>query len=151
MSTNKFTIELKADESNFNEIANSVRGLAAALKEAGPELETIKRSLESLRAIATISTDFAGFTKAVEKTEDAMLQVERATRNAARAAEDLDEQLNGARITAGALADNLATVGRASARMADSVSLATDALDDAAEQSARAGSELDDLRVGDFT
>lgn len=128
MSTNKFTIELKADESNFSEIADSIRRLSAALRDSVPDIDAVKRGLESIKQTSEISSNFADINKHVELTADAMLDAERATKQTIRSVEELDDELNGARRTALSLADAIEKVDSASGLMSNSADRITTAL-----------------------
>jgi hypothetical protein len=105
MNQDKFTIQLDAKAENFAAVADSVRELGTALKSAAPDLDALKRALESLSGVARVSATLTETAKTASKLADEFLKIERATRDVRRGVTELDEELNGARITAGSLGD----------------------------------------------
>ena len=145
MNQDKFTIQLDAKAENFAAVAESVRELGTALKGAGPDLDALKRALEGLSDVARVSATLAETAKTAGKLTDEFVRMDRATRDVRRGVGDLDEELNGARITAGSLADAMGRLRVGSVRLEDALESSSDAADDTASSFRAASAGIDDL------
>ena len=145
MNQDKFTIQLDAKAENFAAVAESVRELGTALKGAGPDLDALKRALEGLSDVARVSATLAETAKTAGKLTDEFVRMDRATRDVRRGVGDLDEELNGARITAGSLADAMGRLRVGSVRLENALDSSSDAADDTASSMRAASAEIDDL------
>lgn len=145
MNQDKFTIQLDAKAENFAAVAESVRELGTALKGAAPDLDALKRALEGLSDVARVSATLAETAKTAGKLTDEFVRMDRATRDVRRGVGDLDEELNGARITAGSLADAMGRLRVGSVRLEDALDSSSDAADDTASSFRAASAGIDDL------
>lgn len=145
MNQDKFTIQLDAKAENFAAVAESVRELGTALKGAAPDLDALKRTLESLSGLSQVVTTLAETTKSAGKLTDEFIRMDRAARDVRRGVVDLDEDLNGARITAGSLADAMGRLRTGSVRLENALESSSDAVSDTASSLSAASAEMDDL------
>ena len=145
MNQDKFTIQLDAKAENFAAVAESVRELGTALKGAAPDLDALKRALEGLSDVARVSATLAETAKTAGKLTDEFVRMDRATRDVRRGVGDLDEELNGARITAGSLADAMGRLRVGSVRLENALDSSSDAADDTASSFRAASAGIDDL------
>lgn len=145
MNQDKFTIQLDAKAENFAAVAASVRELGTALKGAAPDLDALKRTLESLSGLSQVVTTLAETTKSAGKLTDEFVRMDRAARDVRRGVVDLDEDLNGARITAGSLADAMGRLRTGSVRLENALESSSDAVSDTTSSLSAASAEMDDL------
>ena len=145
MNQDKFTIQLDAKAENFAAVADSVRELGTALKSAAPDLDALKRALESLSGVARVSATLTETAQTAGRLTDEFVRMDRAARDVRRGVVDLDEELNGARITAGSLADAMGRLRAGSVRLEDALDSSSDAADDTTSSMRAASAGIDDL------
>ncbi len=148
MNQDKFTIQLDAKAENFAAVAASVRELGNALKGAAPDLDALKRTLESLSGLSRVASTLSDMGRTAGRLTDEFLQMERATRDVRRGVTGLDEDLNGVRITAGSLGDEMERLRSDTVEFRDAIEASSRLINQSADNYRIAAEQLNAMEIG---